>query len=399
MNDYLAESRGTLARTAQKKQTAISVYHRQQQLRKKEEKYGFAVRPANPNIVERPDAVEFYFKEVYGETSNKIAQLQHLDASAIDREGEGPIRRLNKEANELISERARWGRRLVDVGGSVPQAQLNPAKKMVYFGAAKYLPEAVAYLKAEAEAQAARAEKKRQSGSKRERGEEGSETSDDNGDLEEMDWGTVNEQPDPMVQASGTRQLNDEDESSLVRRTNRWLPLDASNPAVASAPALIEGFMGLEYTPEDERRLRQVEATALQKHWLGSGGGVQRKPRPSEISGSPSSSHVAEENDEEGLEYNPLKERTASVVKSGEAIGIDKSAEGHSLPPVAGHLGELAASLLSMAVHKYHDTSSDEGGQRDTTLVSEKEVQARVFAAKKALMLQQLNRKKSEAQK
>ena len=396
MNDYLAESRGTLARTAQKKQTAISQYHRQQQLRKKEEKYGFAVRPSNPNMVDRPDAIEFYFKEVYGETSNKVSQLLQLDAAAIDREGEGPIRRMNKDVHELILERARWGRRFVEVGGHVPQEQLKPATKMQYFGAAKFLPEAVKAAAASGDAE-------------KDEDEEDAFIGGGVDDMMDGEDGVAQQaasQPTPTV--SGDQ--FDDDNANAPTKTTRWLSLSPQSQTT-SATAVIQGFTGLEFVDAEERRLRPLEAAALQKarKLIASFPTKHSHGGPSSSSGA---SILAETANEDDNDYNP---ELAKPVAHHRQLGSSEEDGGddgqHRQDGGGDHLNDVAARLLGMQVLQYnHQAPSEEDivgktTQKNsntaiaatTTLPSEKEVQARVFAAKKAMMLQQLNNRKKAA--
>lgn len=401
MNDYLAESRGTLARTAQKKQTAISQYHRQQQLRKKEEKYGFAVRPSNPNLVDRPDAIKFYFQEVYSETSNKLNQLVELNAEAIDREGEGPIRRMNKEVHELILDRARWGRRFMEVGGHVPEKELNPPKKMGYFGAAKYLPEAI-----KAAANAGDAEQ-----------EEGDEDSYvmSGGDEEVEGDATIVPQPTTTSQSVAADLFDDE---VAPTKTTRWLSLSPQEEPAPTTP-VIQGFTGLEFAGSEERRLRTLEAVALQKArklvvTVASSSAFMNSNKYHHRSQGASSASIkaetAEGNDEEDdADYNPeMAKHTAAHYRQM----VDQNVNENDVDEMRGgdHLNDAAMTLLGMQVLQYnHHQPAEEGGSVPTTtttttsntttittnLPTEKEVQARVFAAKKAMMLQQLNRKKA----
>ena len=398
MHDYLAESRGTLARTAQKKQTAISIYHRQQQLKKKEEKYGFAVRPSNPSLVERPDAIEFYFKEVYGETSNKIAQLQQLDASAIDREGEGPIRRLNKEANDLIFERARWGRRLVEVGGTVPDAQLRPPRRTSYFGVAKFLPEAASQAKQEAEEREAAAEKRRRRNTEREerRGRSGAAEGEGSGG----DGASSKDDDEEEAVYNGEPLAVDEPQQSRSHRYQRWLVV----PGVADSAKDAE----FDFGEEEDKVLRRAEATMLQQRTmrLSSDGSHQRKEVNTAYRGgsgvatpkmSTSSRVAAEEDDGEEGEYDPHQQ----AHQPSGATGV----EGVEVPSLSATstvdlIDSVTKQLLGQHILTFTWPAEDlvEGGSQTPSpahtmaLQTEKAYQERAFGAKKALMLRQLNR-------
>eukprot|EP00758_Cryptobia_borreli_P001777 Tbor_TRINITY_DN2526_c0_g1::TRINITY_DN2526_c0_g1_i1::g.466::m.466/K12870/ISY1; pre-mRNA-splicing factor ISY1 len=140
MQDYLAEAKGTLARTAQKKQTVISLHHALKLRAAKEKKFGFAERPDDPNVVNTMNAAEHFYKEINAEITNRVARLNNLDSGAIEREGEEFVRNINSEVNALRRERNRWAYKLEALGSSLATSERVIKDK--FFGVAKSLPEA-----------------------------------------------------------------------------------------------------------------------------------------------------------------------------------------------------------------------------------------------------------------
>lgn len=140
MDGLRGELEGTLARTAQKKQTTLSRYTRYLKEQEKVKKYGFASRPASTSQVTDLKGAEHFYREVRAEFSDKLSRMNR-DLS-VETHGTTEIRAINEELNALRREMSRWATRVQALGGENPEKSSFGRRDFSYFGVAKQLPEA-----------------------------------------------------------------------------------------------------------------------------------------------------------------------------------------------------------------------------------------------------------------
>lgn len=143
MDGLRGELEGTLARTAQKKQTTLNRYTRYLKEQEKVKKYGFATRPPSTSQVSDVKAAIYYYREVRAEFSDKMARMNRQ--MSIDTHGTAEVRVANEDLNALRREMGRWSDRVVALGGE-PQESVASSRArnaFVFYGAAKQLPEAM----------------------------------------------------------------------------------------------------------------------------------------------------------------------------------------------------------------------------------------------------------------
>lgn len=153
MQEVYAEIRGTLARTADKKNTTLYKLHRQRLLQERTEKFGFAERPKYPSQCESLAGAKHFLNDISDEIGQAIARLSNSSLHSIERDGEEKIRALNKEIFLLMRQKQKWVERVKQLqkaaGNRQAAANVDDEDAPVripftFFGCAKLLPEAVA---------------------------------------------------------------------------------------------------------------------------------------------------------------------------------------------------------------------------------------------------------------
>jgi hypothetical protein len=195
MQEVYAEIRGTLARTADKKNTTLYKLHRQKVRQDRAEKFGFAERPKYPSDCSSVQGAKHFLNDISDEIGHKIARLSNSNLHSLERDGEAVIRALNSEIHTLLRQKEKWILRVAqleqqgprhpagDGGGKTGTAWVP----LTFFGCAKQLPEAL-----EAAAKAASREDRRRRAAeartarrnKKQRTEENSEIVTEDDDFE-----------------------------------------------------------------------------------------------------------------------------------------------------------------------------------------------------------------------
>ena len=155
MQEVYAEIRGTLARTADKKNTTLYKLHRQRVRQDRAEKFGFAERPKYPSECTTVGGAKHFLNDIADEIGHKIARLSNSSLHSIERDGE-KIRALNKEIYVLMRQKEKWAQRVQQLmaveasnrGGRAndvqpSQPQSRERVPFAFFGCAKHLPEAI----------------------------------------------------------------------------------------------------------------------------------------------------------------------------------------------------------------------------------------------------------------
>ena len=178
MQEVYAEIRGTLARTADKKNTTLFKLHRQRIRQERAEKFGFAERPKYPSECKTVAGAKHFLNDIADEIGHKIARISNSSLHSIERDGEDKIRAMNKEIHILLRQKEKWAQRLEQltaaeanssrdrsrVEENVRGASVRERLPFTFFGCAKQLPEAIE----ERERAAKRDERRRRDDSVRE---------------------------------------------------------------------------------------------------------------------------------------------------------------------------------------------------------------------------------------
>jgi hypothetical protein len=168
MQEIYAEIRGTLARTADKKNTTLYRLHRQQVKQDRAEKFGFAERPKYPSEATTVPSAKHFLNDISNEIGQKISRLSNPGLHSLVKDGEEAIRALNLDINRLARQKEKWNARVLQLqaaeavakaasrrGGHGAEAAAAaaaataappPAAAWVpfaFFGCAKELPEAI----------------------------------------------------------------------------------------------------------------------------------------------------------------------------------------------------------------------------------------------------------------
>ncbi|GET85997.1 hypothetical protein, conserved [Leishmania tarentolae] len=139
MQDRLREIEGTLARAKERKNTILYKLSKRRQEEERLAKLGVAKLPTIPNEVNDEKVIKYVLFKLKQEIGDKTAQLRDQKLLSIDRDGEAVIRAKNDEVNKLLSRKYQWESRLAFLAG---EPMVPRARKKIFFGCAKELPEA-----------------------------------------------------------------------------------------------------------------------------------------------------------------------------------------------------------------------------------------------------------------
>ncbi|KAG8348316.1 putative Isy1 like splicing family [Trypanosoma vivax] len=139
MQDYLREIEGTLARKSERQSTLLYKLAKRKAEEKRLSRLGLRYIPSNPLEVTDVKVIKFVLFKIKQELGNAIAMLRDPSVLSIECHGEIAVRAKNDEANQLISKKKMWERRLAVING-----QKYPGQRCqkLFFGCAAGLPEA-----------------------------------------------------------------------------------------------------------------------------------------------------------------------------------------------------------------------------------------------------------------
>ncbi|CAD2222180.1 pre-mRNA-splicing factor ISY1 [Angomonas deanei] len=149
MEDRLKEIEGTLARTAERKNTMLYKYEKAKQAEDRLSELGIKKLPTNPNDTNDVNVVKYVLYQMKRDFGDKRSKLLDPKQISIEKDGEEVVRLRNNELNSLLIKIKTWEKRQNELLGR--DAVVAPSKKKQYFGCAKYLPEAAAVVKRERE--------------------------------------------------------------------------------------------------------------------------------------------------------------------------------------------------------------------------------------------------------